>query len=359
MAGSRRHDLKVPTLQKRAPLTRLCRTCRGKIGGFARTRRTTGGRTMRQGCVGNHPLAAILCAFTLAACLSKPASAVQSGRVEGWGIPQANGPMVSDVRLPIGPGGGGPPGSGVLGPPINPKDYGMCGLTGLIAASSDNRTIIRIHVGADGYYWVLRLWWPPVNPPIVDWTCASLKEFAGLPDPATFWTMEPPPLSSSGTAGGVFNSFHSWLCIWAGVGGSISGAEPVVPNSKTLYGVSWVSYDGSMSVEWTTPLPNGEVSSAVTMLTTFTFCNRYSGTDHSWKTIYVADVPGWMAGGGGEIGILGNPIRASEHWCYLKGVAVMGGNSASVSLYIDPVSGNYKWGTSSGRMDVQCVAFVQ
>jgi hypothetical protein len=62
-------------------------------------------------------------------------------------------------------------------------------------------------------------------------------------------------------------------------------------------------------------------------------------------------------GGGGAIPNVGNPIRVSEHWCYLKGVAVMGGNSASVRLY--PDGGNYNEETISGKLDVQCVAFVQ
>jgi hypothetical protein len=243
----------------------------------------------------------------------------------------------------------------------------MCGLTGLIGASSDNRNIIRIHVGADGYYAVYRSWWPGVTPPpIVDWTCAFLTEFAGLPDPATFSTMEPPPLSDGNKPAyppppnnGVYNYFPSWLCIWAGVGGSISGAEPLVPVSRTVWGENSVSYDGSASLEWTKPLPNGEVSGAVTKLTTFTFCNRHYGTNRNWKTNYNEDAPkGWMTGAGGVITILGNPIRASEFWCYLKGVAVMGGNSASVSL--DVVGGNYNVGTASGSgTNVQCVAFVQ
>ena len=83
-------------------------------------------------------------------CLSKPAAAITIGPADGK-VTCDRTTCSSDTKLPAGPG----PGGG--GVPINPNDYGMCGLLHL-SGTFDSSTVARIIVGADGYYHVHRAW---------------------------------------------------------------------------------------------------------------------------------------------------------------------------------------------------------
>jgi hypothetical protein len=209
-----------------------------------------------------------------------------------------------------------------------------------------------------------------------------MKEFVGLPDPATLFTTEPPPLWSHGKAKAPPPlsdvAYLPSLCIWAGVQGALSGFEP-----SSLQSGSWAAYTrstvgGPDGNEGALALPDANI-------TTFAFCYQYRGSNLFWKTLYnFQDAPeaskpiNYSGGGSQAVGgalqlngtsaegyVVGEPVKAKDNWCYLQGITVYGGASFGLKLdrVPDPlppgVDGSYYFSTGGGSVFNQCLTFAQ
>jgi hypothetical protein len=262
-------------------------------------------------------LVVFVCSLVLVNCFPELAYSqpFETGTASGDGQENQKGLMTSDTPLPVGPG----PGGG--GRPINPDNYGMCGLLGL-SGHFDAQTIVRIKIGANGLYEVHRQWLGTSNAtqPVVDWTCIHLKDFTGpLPVPGKFATKEPPPVM---THGGPRNEVQlssgsrmfGTACIWAGVAGGLSTRVTDQDNA------SFASYDESggtyPGVTW-----EGAQSTKGVTIFTFVFCSEFPGTDFIWD-FYKTTID--FPHGDGQAFHQFLPVRPKDQWCYMQGVAATG-----------------------------------
>jgi hypothetical protein len=243
-------------------------------------------------------------------CLAGPAAAtVVWGTANGPVTCNANGTCTSLTPVPVGPG----PGGG--GTPINPNDYGMCGLLHL-AGTFENSTVARIVVAADGYYAVERSWvGKPTEGPVVEWTCVRFTDFTGLPPISDAGSFAAPVVTASGGAmdakkiGGIGDA-----CIWAGLAGGLSSANQAISVSAQ-YNV-FDTLDSAQSAPGTKD-------------STYAFCSTFKG--FSFHHYYFGSAqPGNGSTSGLPVALIFNPEHA---WCYMGGAgSAAGGAFTSAGL---------------------------
>ena len=255
-----------------------------------------------------------------------------SGSAAAWGTHgsvnpatcDANGNCTSDTPMGVGPG---PSLSG--GTPLNPADYGMCGVLHM-AGTFDNSTIAHFIIGADHYYhFDLQYKGTPATEPQIELTCIRFSDFTGLPPDytSTLRTFEPTPLNATGGAKKteMIGTGGEEACIWAGLAGSLSS-----PDRTAIY--AYAQNDFSTSTL-------ASVKSAPkTSMTSYAFCNGIPGIS-SWVP-YVNDPPvpaltntkglrynvPFPVPGGKNPG-----VKSDRWWCYMQGVGTAPGTGTSAT----------------------------
>ena len=161
-------------------------------------------------------------------CTSERAAAITMGYVGEDGQPgTCDDKGNCSLTVPIG-------GYGV--PPGNPNDYGMCGIM-LLAGDFARARAARIIIVGNTYQANLQWTGGGVIAPIaLEWTCAHVTEFPGLPAPSKFELKAPPPVTAtSGAASRKQIGDNPEACIWSGIAGGLSSSdqEKLTPDVNT------------------------------------------------------------------------------------------------------------------------------
>lgn len=190
-------------------------------------------------------------------------------------------------------------------PPGNPNDYGMCGILALGGDFARAR-VARIIVVGNRYEANLQWTGGGYLPPIaMEWTCAYLTEFSGLPALSKFALSLPPPVTaSSGSLVHKQIAGKPDACIWTGIAGGLPAADQgPLPDVNTQFET------GDKSVS--------SVQSSGTSLSTYAFCYTFTGKSSSWKYNRIGpfplsptattptDLPG---------------TNQNKFWCFMAGV---------------------------------------
>jgi hypothetical protein len=234
-------------------------------------------------------------------CISQRAAAVTMGYVGANGdqpgtCDEKTG--ICTLTVPIG---------GYSVPPGNPSDYGMCGVLGLYGNFARAKEA-RIIVVGNQYQATLQWTGGGVIPPIeLEWTCARLTEFSGLPAASKFALNQPMPVtSSSGSAASRQIAGEPDACVWTGIAGvTSSGNEPP-------------TFDVSTEVE---SGGNKTIAAAQTLagsLSTYAFCYTFAGKSSAWKYSRIGrfaaspstSMPGMDLPG----------TTQTKFWCFMVGV---------------------------------------
>jgi hypothetical protein len=231
------------------------------------------------------------------------------------GTPAGDGYLVWNVPGPVGP------------KPVNPADYGLCGVYSLKGEFTNPKTVAKIIVEPSGYYgvYVKALATNP-HPPVIAMTCVYLRDFTHLPPisdavgSSHSLTGTGTPASSTGNIGGPADA-----CIWAGVQGAISEAPeytatggPVGPPfvGANLGGVPPILAGQTQLQAYTDPgFP----------MTTSAFCTGYTKPGFAWiyypmgggecednvfQPLQTCTIPATSAG-----------VSTNEYWCYITGAS--------------------------------------
>jgi hypothetical protein len=279
-------------------------------------------------------------------CLSERAAAVTMG----WaGTDQQPGTCDDrgncSLTVPIG---------GYSVPPGNPNDYGMCGILlmgGDFAKARDARIIVV------GNSYQVNLQWTMggvLSPIALEWTCAHLTEFSGLPALSKFALNQPPPVSASGgSANRKQIAGKPDACIWTGIAGGLpapaqGGPAPIGPPDVNT---QFETGDKTFSA----------VQSSGSTLSTYAFCYTFTGKVSSWKYARIGpfplsptamtptDLPG---------------TNQSKFWCFMIGVrggpitATPGFNAfLAIDRTVSPAV--YDYYVNSEGLYWNCLAFSQ
>jgi hypothetical protein len=197
-------------------------------------------------------------------CLSERAAAVTMGWVGESGQQPVNCDDKGNCSLTV-------PIGGYSVPPGNPNDYGMCGILALGGNFARARNA-RIIVVGNSYQANLQWTGGGFIPPIaLEWTCAHLTEFSGLPALSKFALNVPPPVTASG---GSVNRKQVGskpdACLWTGIAGGLPAPDQGSPP------------DVNTQVE-TADKTFAAVQSSGESLSTYAFCYTFAGKSSSWK----------------------------------------------------------------------------
>jgi dienelactone hydrolase len=276
------------------------------------------------------------------ACLPESAAA---GKIESGTTKCKVGERIKDsdtfgctTRLPVGP----PPGGG-HGVPINPSDYGMCGILSL-EGTFDNSSVARIIVGGDGYYATEIRWGSSTNKtgelPVLGWTCVRVAEFTGVPPASAMEAWVPPPTTTT-TRSRLDDSGNA--CIWAGVTGGLS--KPHQPFSR-------VEAEFSAGVTYAQAMGATEAS-----LNSYAFCSGFNTKGWGGWIYYYSDLKG------GEAGPIVNSrltpaVSSNDYWCYVDMIQTSGPFKAE---FIVPPGSDYviKVISKGSSMAWNCLPFSQ
>ena len=250
-------------------------------------------------------------------CLSGQASAaITTGVADGPATCDANTKIcTSNTPLKVGPA----PGGG--GAPVNPADYGMCGLLHM-SGTFNASTSVRVVVESDGYYGVERTWSEtnPAGAPKVVWTCVLFTDFTGLAYEyvnVLSTSAETLTAKSGGKATNMVGP--SDACIWAGLAGALSSSD------RTEVSVS-AQFDGNYTFQSAQPAPKST-------LETYSFCSSIEGWAFAPFLNNVV-VPGLGDTGGMAFKVafpaVGTPgILSKRWWCYMDGAGAKPGTGTS------------------------------
>ena len=250
--------------------------------------------------------------------LSGPAAAsVTSGTADGKVTCDANDNCTSNTPLTVGPG----PGAG--GGPINPADFGMCGVLHLSGAFGST-TVARIIVNSDGYFAVERKGKGVGGVPQVDWTCVLFTDFTGLPKDylAKLDTYAAPPAAAKrgGTASNTIGHGGD-ACVWAGLSGTLAGEDGA---SATVYAQDDDYAKPPYTLQFAQAGPKTSVE-------TYAWCTGVPPKGYDWNIQNNVEVPG--------LGTTTAPLPVSlippgrDHWCFVDGVGTSpGGTFTSAGL---------------------------
>jgi hypothetical protein len=214
----------------------------------------------------------------LSICLSERAAAVSMGWVGESGQQPVNCDDKGNCSLTV-------PIGGYSVPPGNPNNYGMCGILA-VGGNFARARAARIIIVGNSYEVNLQWTGGGVLPPIaLEWTCAHLTEFSGLPAPAKFALNLPPPVTASG---GSLNRKQIGgkpeACIWTGITGGLPAPAAGGPTR------------GGPSPDVNTQFETGDktfstVQPAAPSLSTYASCYTYTGKSSSWKYARIGPSP--------------------------------------------------------------------
>jgi hypothetical protein len=234
-------------------------------------------------------------------CISQRAAAVTMGYVGA----NADQPGTCDEKtgictltVPIG---------GYSVPPGNPSDYGMCGILGLygnFARAKDARIVIA----GNQYQATLQWTGGGIIPPIeLEWTCAHITEFSGLPAASKFAVNQPTPVTSTGGSPGSRQiAGEPDACIWTGIA--------LIPPSG----------DKALTFDVKTEIEAGDtktVAAAQTLegsLSTYAFCYTLTGKSSAWK--YDRTGPFAASPTTSMPGVDLSGTTQNKFWCFMVGV---------------------------------------
>ena len=231
-------------------------------------------------------------------CMSERAAAITMGWVGESGQQPVNCDDKGNCSLTV-------PIGGYSVPPGNPNNYGMCAILALAGDFARARDA-RIIVVGNGYQANLQWTGGGYLPPIaLEWTCAHLTEFSGLPALSKFALNLPPPVTASGgSASRKQIGTKPDACIWTGIAGGLpSSDEGSLPDVNTQIEAGGKTF--------------AAVQSSAAALSTYAFCYTFAGMSSSWKynrigpfaasptTSTLMDLPG---------------TTQNKFWCFMVGV---------------------------------------
>ena len=277
------------------------------------------------------------------ACFSERAAAITMGWVGESGQQPVNCDDKGNCSLTV-------PIGGYSVPPGNPNDYGMCGIlavAGNFARARNARIIIVGNSYQANLQWTGGGYLPPIA---LEWTCAYLTEFSGLPALSKFALNLPPPVTASGgSASRKQIGVKPDACIWTGIAGGLPSADQgSLPDVNTQVEAG----DKTFSA----------VKSSGTSLSTYAFCYTFTGKSSSWKynrigpfapsptTSMPIDLPG---------------TNQNKFWCFMVGVrgdpVVTATPRFNAFLEIDHMAlpAVYAYYVNSRGLYWNCLAFAQ
>jgi hypothetical protein len=274
-------------------------------------------------------------------CISEQAAAVTMGYV-GANIEQAGTcdekTGICSLTVPIG---------GYSVPPGNPNDYGMCGIMGLSGnfARAKNARIIIV-----GNQYQANLEWTGggVLAPIqLEWTCAHLTEFSGLPAASKFALNQPMPVTSTGgSAASRQIAGEPDACIWTGI-------ALVAPPS----GEEGLSFDVHTEVESAGNKTVAVAQALAGSVATFAFCNTFTGKSSAWKYLRIGP---FAASPTTSMPVDLPTAIQSKFWCFMVGVQGDKFTDAfDANLQINPMAHVYQYVTNKEGLYWNCLPFSQ
>jgi hypothetical protein len=281
------------------------------------------------------------------AAFSQPAAAVTMGYA-GNTIDGDNDQLncvneTCTLTVPIG---------GYTVPPGNPNDYGMCAVIGLTGDLTKAREARIITVG-DQYQ--VKLTWTGsghFSPIELEWTCAYLREFSGLPAPSKFVVNQPLPVTSTGSVSNRQLAGEPEACIWTGI--------TLVPQNDT----SAVSFNVSTEVEsaGTKTVASAAMLGGGTSVSTYAFCNTFTGKSSAWKYAQM----GPFAASPTTTSPMDLPDAQRTNWCFLVGVKAdkvaappAPGLQAYLQISLPTSTGVYQYKVNTEGLFWNCLRFAQ
>jgi hypothetical protein len=241
-------------------------------------------------------IAVLLCLASIG--ISERAAAVTMGWVGESGQQPVNCDDKGNCSLTV-------PIGGYSVPPGNPNDYGMCGIlavAGNFARVRNARIIVAGNRYEANLQWTGGGYLPPIA---LEWTCAYLTEFSGLPAHTKFALNLPPPVTANGGS-----LVHKQIagkpdaCIWTGIAGGLPAADQgPLPDVNTQFET------GDKSVS--------SVQSSGTSLSTYAFCYTFTGKSSSWKYNRIGPSP--ISPTATTLTDLSG-TNQNKFWCFMAGV---------------------------------------